>query len=507
MRPVLTPDEMAAADQATIDGGTPISTLMDRAGRAVARAAIRLAGGRYGKRVAIVCGKGNNGGDGFAAARVLRREGMGVVCLTLADQSEFRGAAAEHLENARRAGVRIEAFEPSRLRGCEVVIDAMFGTGFRGPAEGSAAGAIEAVNGSGAPVVAVDIPSGVNGASGGVDGPAVRANVTVVMAAEKLGTAIHPGAANAGLVEVADIAITIEDARVWMIESEDVTRAIPSRPPDTHKRSVGSVAVLAGSEGMSGAALLCARGAGRMGAGYVTLGTTRSVEAAKAAVLPEVLSVVVEESHVLGPGALKTFGPVLERADALAIGPGLGQGEEQTSLVAEALAGVDLPIVLDADGLNVLAQDVGPLRRRSHDTVITPHPGEMARLLDVPTKDILADRVGSACRAAADFGCVVLLKGSRTVIADPAGTAAINPTGGPELATAGSGDVLTGAVAALLAAGTSPFEAAWAAAYVHGLAGKIAAQDAGRTGVVAWDVAEALGEAVELVRGTGTLSG
>ncbi|MGH2694019.1 MAG: NAD(P)H-hydrate dehydratase [Actinomycetota bacterium] len=499
MRPLLSPEEMARADDAAISGGTPVEVLMERAGRATARAAIRVSGSRYGKRAAVVCGKGNNGGDGFTAARVLSGEGLGVVCMAVADPREATGAPAEHLRRLRAAGLRVEDFDAARLRAADVVVDAIFGTGFTGKAEGLPAEAIDAINECGAPVVAVDVPSGVNGGTGAVEGPAVRAEVTVAMAAEKLGTALPPGALRAGAVEVADIGIRVTGARTFMAGQRDVAAVLPARAMDAHKRSSGAVALLAGRRGMTGAAILAARGAVRMGAGYATVGGTAEVDAAVASVLPEVLSEVVTDSDVLGPEALASFSQTLERAAALALGPGLGRGEGQRALVEEALAKVDLPVVVDADGLNVLARHTSALEDRAGETVITPHPAELARLLDVTTGDVLTDRLGSARTAAERFDCVVVLKGYRTVTAAPDGTAVVNPTGGPELATAGTGDVLTGAIAALLAAGLEPFVAAWASVFVHGIAGGVAASETGDVGALAMDVAESLPEARSLV--------
>ena len=493
---------MAAADRAAVDSGIPQATLMERAGRAVARAVIRLAGGRYGKRVAVVCGKGNNGGDGFVAARVLRREGLAVRCLAVGDVFSTQGAAADKLDELKKAGQGVEGFALDGLEGVDVVVDAIFGTGFRGRAEGDAARAIEAIVDAtyqtGVKVVAVDIPSGVDGLTGATEGPAVKADLTVVMAAEKLGTAVGSGAANAGRVEVADIGIRVDEASARLVEPRDVTAALPRRPPFAHKRSGGSVAILAGSLGMTGAAVLVARGAVRSGAGYATVGSTAAVDGVVAAMLPEVLSRVVTDQDVIGPEALSDFAPVLDRATALALGPGLGTGAAQRGLVEKALATVELPVVVDADGLNVLAGHTEALVRRDQPTVITPHPAELGRLLDVSTDDIERDRLGAARSAAERFSCAVLLKGHRTVVACPSRPAVVNPTGGPELATAGTGDVLTGVVAALLAARLEPWTAAWTAAYVHGVAGSIAAQAQGTLGVLAWDVAEALPRAIHV---------
>jgi ADP-dependent NAD(P)H-hydrate dehydratase / NAD(P)H-hydrate epimerase len=502
VRPLLAPEEMGRADAATIAAGTGAEVLMERAGAAVAGAALRAAGGRYGRRAVVVCGKGNNVGDGFVAARLLRSEGVAVTCLSTADTDGARGAAAHHLDLLRSQRVAVRAFSDEPLATADVIVDAIFGTGFRGRAEGVPAEAIEAINRTPAPVVAVDIPSGVDGATGAVAGPAVRAAVTVAFAAEKYGTAVGNGSVLAGAVEVVDIGIAVGDAVVAVSEAADVARVLPRRAPDAHKRSGGAVALLAGSAGMTGAALLAARGAVRMGAGYASLGTTAATEAAKAAVLPEVLSAVVSDGEALGPEALERFAGVLDAAGALGIGPGLGRGDGPRDLVMRALEEVELPVVADADALNVLAGNTQALARRSGATVITPHPGEIARLLETGIGEVQADRLGVARAAARSFDCVVLLKGRRTVVAEPGGRAVVNPTGSPHLATAGTGDVLTGAVATLLAAGVPAFEAAWAAAYVHGVAGRLAAERVG-AGVLAWDVAEALSEARAALERTG----
>lgn len=480
---------MARADRAAVDSGTSISTLMERAGRAVARAALGLAGGRYGRRFVVVCGKGSNGGDGFVAARVLAAEGLSVRCLTLTD--ELEGAAKEHLERMIAAGVRPEPFDPGPLEGADLIVDAIFGTGFRGVAEGEPARAIEAMNSSHAPVVAVDIPSGVDGLTGAVADPAVEADVTVAMGAEKYGTALPPGRARAGRVKVADIGIALESVDVCVSDVDDVAGAVPLRGPDAHKRTVGSVVILAGSDGLSGAALLASKGAVRAGAGYATLLTTPYVDHAKKTVLPEVLSKVTDKPE-LGPEVLGDFSEIVTRADALAIGPGLGQGPRQRDLVDEVLHTVEVPVVLDADALNVLADDSGALRDRAAPAVITPHPGEMGKLLGTSSREVQSDRLEIARAAAGKFSCVVVLKGWSTIVADPSGRTVVDHTGGRELATAGTGDVLTGVVVALLAAGMDAFEAAWAAVSIHGLAGQFAAVDNDGHGVLAGDVAESL---------------
>jgi ADP-dependent NAD(P)H-hydrate dehydratase / NAD(P)H-hydrate epimerase len=499
MRPVLSPSEMSAADRATIDGGTPDHVLMERAGRAVVRTVVEAAGGRYGRRVAVVCGKGNNGGDGFVAARVALREGLGVTCW-LVGEGNVRGAAAYHLEEMRRSGIDLRPFKPRALDGADVIVDAIFGTGFRGSAEGEAADAIAAINAVTVAVVAVDIPSGVDGATGAVNGPAVRADATVAMAAEKIGTAMPPGASLAGTTSVADIGIDVPASRLRISEPADVAALLPRRQPDAHKRSGGSVAILGGSAGMSGAVVLAARAAVRTGAGYATAGVTSTVEPVVSVAVPEVLTLIASDDEVLGPESVDRFNPVLDRADVLAVGPGLGTGPSQTELVTRVLEEVDLPVVLDADALNVLALRADPLTARTAPAVITPHPGELSRLLGTTTNDIQSDRLAHARGAADRFNCIVVLKGFRSLIAQPGGEVIVNPTGGPELATAGTGDVLTGVIAALAAAGLSTFDAAWSGAFVHGLAGSIAAEERGVSGVLAGDVAEGLPGAIERLR-------
>lgn len=501
MRPLVTPSEMAAADKATIEAGTPAEVLMERAGKAVARVAIELVGGRYGRQVAVICGKGNNGGDGFVAARALRAEGLSVRCLSVGDVGGLEGAARHHLEGLKARGVTPKPFHPDAIEGSDLVIDALFGTGFRGRVEGRAAQAITAIDTAGCPVVAVDIPSGVNGTTGGVDGEAVHADVTVAMAAQKIGTAIGEGAIHSGVVEVADIGVDVAGG-IHLLERTDVMPLIPPRPADSHKRSSGSVLVIAGSDAMPGAAALVVRGAMRAGCGYVTVACTEKVARVVNELCPEALVRVVTDRDHLGPNVLDGLDDVVARATAIAAGPGLGTGDDQTALVTRLVDTVDLALILDADGLNALPGGIDMIASRSSAIAITPHPVELARLMGVDVKEI-GDRVTVARDAAARGECNVLLKGSGTVIAGGSSTY-INPTGGPELATAGTGDVLTGIAAALVAnRGDADPDVVAAAAYVHGLAGSLAADRVGERGIVAWDVAEAIPEALDLIEGTG----
>lgn len=512
MQHVLSPDEMRRADERAIAGGVSAEILMDRAGRAVARAAIALAGGRYGKRALVLCGKGNNGGDGFVAARELARAGMAVTCLTTSTD-EPSGAARHHLELMVRAGVKPRPFQPGSIatRHVDVIVDAIFGTGFHGRLQGSAAAAIDAVNASGVPVVAVDIPSGVDGGTGEIQGVAIRASLTVTFAARKIGTVLMPGRAYTGEVIVADIGIEPDIDRpddpsdgglphpyVELVEPADVAAQRWAREAGAHKLTSGAVAILAGSDDIIGAALLTARGALRAGSGYVILGSTRAVMDAAAVATPEVVCHVVTDGATLGGDALDAFKPALERAAVVAVGSGLGRGRTQAELVRRVLDEIDVPVVLDADALNALDGDLGPVARRSAPTVLTPHAGELARLLSLSRDQVEGDRLGSAVRACHTAGkAVVVAKGHPTLIAGDGGRQVwIVDSGGSELATAGTGDVLTGVVAARLTAVPDPVAAAIGAVYLHGLAGRLEAATRGDLGLAALDVAETMPHAI-----------
>ena len=483
---------MAAADQAAVDSGTSVEVLMDRAGRAVARTAIEMMGGRYGRKVAIVCGTGNNGGDGFVAARVLDAEGVGVRCLVVGDIASATGAARHHLEMTRGRGVPVEPFEAGKLRGADLIVDALFGTGFRDSVDGTAADAVRSINASTAAVLSVDIPSGLDGVRGVTGSVHVIADTTLALAAEKIGTFLSPPDV-VGIVDVADIGIEVQGSSAGVVQAADVSAWLPPFDVVSHKRSRGALAILAGADEMTGAAALVVRGALRAGCGYVMLGCTQRVATIVQESCPEAIVYVVSDDDHLGPSALDEFRPALAKATAIALGPGLGRGDDQTKLIGRVLMETQLPIVLDADGLNALQGSTDVLAERDERVVITPHPAELARLTGATVEAIQQDRLSAALAASKSFQCEVLLKGYRSIIATPGGIAHMNPTGGPQLATAGTGDVLTGIVGALLAADNE--HALQAAAYLHGLAGDLA----GDQGVVAWDVAEGLPEVFDLV--------
>jgi len=386
----------------------------------------------------------------------------------------------------------------------DVAVDAIFGTGFRGMPEDDWAAAIASLNTAGAPIVAVDIPSGVNGSTGVVEGEAVRARLTVTFGAAKLGAVLMPGAEHAGVVRVVDIGFPddLVHPRAWLTDPSDVAEWLPSRDADTHKRASGVLVVVAASRAMTGAARLIALAAGRVGAGLVTV-------AAPEGAMPQIQAGLTEPTFLPlpetaeGTVAAEAVAPLLERlegADALAMGPGLTTNAPTVAFVREVVRRSPVPLVLDADGLNAFTGDGAALRDRGVDAVLTPHVGEFARLTGVKPRDLDADRPSHVRAFAEQTGAVALLKGSRTLIAQPGGRLLVNVTGSPVLATAGTGDVLTGMIGALLARGVAPLESAAAAAYLHGLAGLFAGRDLGE-GALAGDVLERIPEAVAHVEG------
>ena len=448
MKPVVTPAEMADADRRAIARGIPESVLVERAGAAVARHARRLLGGTYGRRVVIVHGKGNNGADGIVAARRLRARGVGVDLFALADGIDDQ-ALARALGRAHLA------------------IDAMFGTGFRGALQGDAALAATMLQSR--PTLAVDIPSGVDGTTGEVHGTAVEAVATVSFAALKPRLLFEPGRSRAGTVHVIDIGIDVGTPDLSVLDAADVW--VPSRAPDAHKWNSGAL-IVGGSTGMIGAPLMASHAAARAGAGMVVCALPGRDAAARASGTEIVTRALpAADDGVLDATAAGEVLKDAERFGVIAIGPGLGRDERTKSAVRTIVAECPVPIVVDADGLNALAVDLAPLRRRVDaglpPAILTPHAGEFARLSGGA---VAADRVAAARALAAHAQSIVLLKGPGTVVAEPAGRAIVNRTGTAALATAGTGDVLTGIITGLLANGAPPFLAAASGAYLHGLA-------------------------------------
>ena len=493
---------MGAADSATIDGGTPSLELMERAGYAVSRAVLKLTNGSYGRRVVIVCGKGNNAGDGFVAARHLAAAGTLPVVVLLDDPSSLSADARSNQERLRRIPVLRYSRDRLRheLRRADAAVDAIVGTGFRGELRGPTAEAVDLLNESGIPVVAADIPSGVNGETGDVQGSAVNAMVTVTMGAPKTGLVVGQGAFRVGTLEVADIGVDTGafEADLLLVTGADAAGFLPERSNSSDKRSVGTVLVVAGSVGMAGAPALVARGAMRSGAGLVTVAAPEAVATTLHQIIPEgtTLPLPSTDKGSISPQAIPQVLERAEKLDVVAIGPGLSTNPETFEFVKKILTELDKPVVLDADGINAIAGDPEALASRGAPTVITPHVRELGRLLGADRSEIEINRVQSAKRAAERSGATVLLKGFRTIVASPTGELYVIPTGGPVLATGGSGDVLTGLIAALIAGAGAEraTDAAWAGAWIHGRAGDLLAENVADRGLVAIDIADALPE-------------
>ena len=507
MKPVLTPEQAVELDRATQARGLAAELLMERAGRAVARAAVDLCGGVYGRRAVVVCGKGNNGGDGLVAARYLSRWGMRVSVAMVEPPDALREPAASNVLRLRgESDARLIAYSAvslaRELARADVAIDALFGTGFRGIPENGWAEAIVALNACDAEVLAVDIPSGVSGETGAVEGEAVRADLTVTFGAAKIGAVLLPGAELAGALRVVDIGFPEDLVRAdtFLIEPADVVAVLPLRQADSHKRASGVLLVVAGSRGMTGAAALIAAAAMRLGTGLVTV-------AAPASVLPTIQATLTEATFLPlpetteGTVAAGALDLVLERlggAHALALGPGLTSNEETAGFARDLVRSCPAPMIVDADGLNAFAGRVADLADRKSDAVLTPHVGEFTRLMGIGSRDLEADCLTHVRGLALRANAITLLKGSRSLIAEPGGLVRVNPTGTSVLATAGSGDVLTGVIGGLLARGVAPVEAAAAGAYLHGLAGILAGRDHGE-GTLAGDLVDMLPEAVAKV--------
>jgi NAD(P)H-hydrate epimerase len=497
--------EMQAIDQAAIrDLGIPGMDLMGRAGAAVASQAELLS---PGGRIVAVCGAGNNGGDGYVAARILRQKGRDARAVALVPRDRLQGDARAAREEAERAGLPIaDAISVDAIQAGEgdVVIDALLGTGLGRAPEGLFARAIERIEAlrcAGARVLAVDVPSGLSADTGRPPGACVRADRTVTFAFPKRGLALFPGAELAGELVVADIGIPAEAAgRVpvacELLVEEEARALVPPRPPEAHKGDAGRVLVVAGSPGKTGAAWLSLAGALRGGAGLVTLAARDEVLPLALAGRPEAMSLPLPGHGPLGRSDLEPLLAAARSADALVLGPGIPRGPETARLLRSLLEQARVPAVLDADALNALAQapETGGIAGLPAAAVATPHPGEMARLCGLDVASVQADRIGLASAKARAWGCALVLKGARTVVADREGPPAVIPTGNPGMATGGTGDVLAGLVGALLAGGLGARSAARAAAFVHGKAGDLAARRLGQRGMLASDLAEAIGE-------------
>jgi hydroxyethylthiazole kinase-like uncharacterized protein yjeF len=510
--PVVTASEMSAIDRETIRGHVPGIDLMERAGKGVADELLRYAKPPKTSRIVIVCGRGNNGGDGLVVSRLLRRKGYRPKTYLLGGSSEITGDALTNLRRCRKAGITIRETDSKTgkamaalvddLAKADLIVDAVFGTGFSGIPKGQAQDVINEINASPAIKVAVDIPSGVDSSTGRAT-VAVEADLTVTMALPKRGHLLLPGKALTGELVIHDIGVPPEvvvqaNPDTFVLGRNDVQTVLPVRPPEAHKWSCGFVAAMCGSTGYTGAATLACLSALRVGCGLVTLAIPRSLNTIMETKLTEVMTLPVDETPegTLAVKARKHLRDLIDRADAVAIGPGLSRDAETIRLLRGLVPGVGKPCVLDADGINAFAGQSRKLRTLGFPLVITPHAGEASRLFGVDKDDILAAPVDFARNAAENLGLVMVLKGAPTVIAGPDGDVFINPTGNQGLATAGSGDVLTGIIAGLLAQRVPALEAASAGCYIHGLTSDILFEEIGYYGFLAGDLSDTIPQAL-----------
>jgi NAD(P)H-hydrate epimerase len=508
---VLNGDQMREADRRTIqDIGVPSAVLMENAGRQVVSAMEAAFDWLPEARVAVLAGRGNNGGDGFVVARVLSQAGVDVQVYLVGAAADVRGDARLNLDILGRLGLDVAEIQTAQdweLHGAEVlrrdlVVDALFGTGLKTPLEGLAETIAQDLNASAVPVVAVDLPSGLAADDPAPIGPVVEASLTVTFGAPKLPLVLPPGEDVAGSVIVADIGIPagvidgLPGPRVESMRADDVRPLVPVRARDAHKGQFGHALIAAGSRGKTGAAHLGAMAALRSGAGLVTVATPSSCLPIVASMGAEYMTIALEERPD-GTASRAAADAVIGRGhDVIAAGPGIGTGLDQQAFVLALLERSTQPLVLDADALTVASANAAALRGTpERPVVLTPHPGEMARLAGLSAADVQRQRINVARDFATGHHVYVILKGYRTLVATPEGAVYINPTGNPGMATGGSGDVLTGMVAGWLAQGLGVTAACLLAVYLHGAAGDLAAAELGEAAVTAGDIIAHLGAA------------
>ncbi len=507
---LATAREIANIDRRAIrEFGIPGPVLMENAASAIASEMERFFDGLDGVKVGILCGKGNNGGDGLALARRLRVRGVPVRVALLASFADLRGEAKLNLAILRKTDVEVLPKASTRaiagvVEWSDILVDALLGVGLSSPLTGAYAFSAELMNAAGRPVVSVDIPTGINAETGEVMGTAVRADLTVTMILPKRGLLLHPGAAHTGLVRVADLgvppeAVEKERIAVGILDRAAVRGALDERRRDAHKGDYGHCLVVAGSLGKAGAAVMAARGALRAGAGLVTVAAPLGMVPLIQQQVFEAMCLPAAESidGTLGMGAEEELVKASSGMTACAIGPGLSTHPETVTAVRNLVQRIAVPMVVDADGLNALAGSAGIVKRAKAPVVLTPHPGEMGRLLGVSAAEVQRDRIGAAARAARDFGATIVLKGAGTVIATPEGGVLVNTTGNPGMATGGTGDVLTGMIGGLLAQGYGPATATCISVHLHGLAGDLAAAEKGETAMIAGDLIGKIPEAIK----------
>ncbi|NOY53137.1 MAG: NAD(P)H-hydrate dehydratase [Deltaproteobacteria bacterium] len=500
---VATAEQMRALDREVIERyGIPGIVLMENAALGVVRAMEERYGDLCGKKVVVICGKGNNGGDGFAVARHLSNRGAGVHLFLPGDPNLLRGDAATNLRICRmmkiplvpvttNSGLRSLA---SYLSRCDLVIDALLGTGIKPPVRGMIAEVIKRINRYAGPVISVDLPSGLSADTSAVLGEVVEADLTVTFGLSKISLTQYPSLSVAGHVVIADISLPVEcvEKAGILVEwiGDEILRLLPKRRADAHKGSVGKVLLVAGSKGMPGAAVMTALSALRVGTGLVYAALPSSIEGTFLKRLMEGIVIPLDDSDRdhLTPASLRSILQAAKGKNVVAVGPGIGLDPETGEMVRSLIQTVRIPVILDADGINQIAADPEILRKAKAPLILTPHPGEMARLTGVSKEVLTTLRIDLARSFAREFGVILILKGARTVIADPGGRCWINTTGNSGMGTAGMGDLLTGMIAGLVAQGMNPLAASKAGVYIHGLCGDRAAGRLGKRSLIARDL-------------------
>ena len=516
---LVTAKEMQEMDRRTIeDFGIPGMVLMENAGRGATRFLLEQFPDIENKRIGVIAGRGNNGGDGYVMARYLKQKGVHVTVYLLALANRVQGDAEANLKFLKPLDVPLVEIPDeasfskyqSEMAGVDLWIDAILGTGLRSDVKGYFKTVIEFINGLHKPVFAVDIPTGLNSDTGQVCGTCLRASATATFAFAKTGHKIHPGMQYTGALNIVDIGIPspiVEEVtpRQWLLTRERIQSCLTPRMPDAHKGTTGHLLVVAGSPGKSGAAAMTSIAALRSGAGLVTLGIAETLNAVLESQVLEAMTAPLPETQpgVLGESAFDTIKNLMAGKKCVAIGPGLGQAEKTRKLVHKIVKSSSIPLVVDADGLNNLAGRAQILKSAKAPVILTPHPGEMARLMDTGIGAVQHDRIKCARDFAAGFNVHVILKGAGTVIAHPDGRVFINPTGNAGMASGGMGDVLTGIIAGLITQGLSPEDACRAGVYLHGAAADSLVETIGPYGYLAGDVMGAIpGEIKKIVYGT-----
>ena len=510
---LVTPEQMQKLDRRTIEeANIPGTTLMERAGTGVVTHLLQHYGSLKGKKVVVYCGKGNNGGDGLVVARLLQDKGAHLKVILFAPFKELSKDAKtmyRRLTKKTRPSQILVLPSQKKLESwtqeAHILIDGLLGTGISSSVRAPYTSAIKTMNASRAYTVAIDIPSGLDGQTGALLGSAVEADLTVTFGCPKIGLYVGDAIDLVGQIEVVNIGIPPEFVQDLKLHDSLLTQAlvcalIPPRFPSAHKGTFGHAGIVAGSPGKTGAPALAGLGALRIGTGLVTVATPQSITPIVEAKLLEIMTMAIPETpkHLLGPKACRTLLRFSQDKSAVAIGPGMGVASSITKLLSQLLPEIDAPCVLDADALNNFISHLDVFSHMKHTPILTPHPGEMARLLaTTSSKKVNEDRIGIARKFATTYKVILVLKGANTVIANPQGEIVICPTGNAGMASAGMGDVLTGMISGLLAQGLAPWDAARVGVYIHGLAGDLGAHAIGEQGLIASDVISAIPPALK----------